>query len=333
MPSSAVRTFTDPDAYFAGIRNLPIDGLVTERGKFRAEATLIDLHRLHMGRFDEDLPRIMKVTPSGSRSLILFTTDSTHPAMLANGIDTQSQIAMFGLQWPYYLRSSAASGWGTMSLVPEDLAPAGRAIIGRELTPPSFMLPIRPPIPSLSRLLQLHEATGQLAKTSPDILAKPEVARAIEEALVEAMVFCLAADYSEEVRNVHRHRARVMRHLEDTLRARSGETLYMAELCAAVGATYWALRDCCLEYLGMSPKRYLWMRRMNLARCALLSADAENKTVTDIATNYGFWELGRFSVAYRSLFGESPSTALHRPPDSPSSSERHRLASKFPKFA
>jgi hypothetical protein len=240
MPSSAVRTFADPDAYFAGIRNLSIDGLVTERGKFRAEATLIDLDRLQMGRFDEDLPRIMRITPSGSRSLVIFATDPSRPPMLANAIDiSQDQIAMFGLHWPYYLRSSAASAWGTVSLTPEDLAAAGRAIIGRELAPPSFMLPIRSPIPSLSRLLRLHEATGHLAKNAPDILAKHEVARSIEEALVEAMVICLAAHYSEEVRNVHRHRARVLRRLEDTLAAKSGETLYMAELCAAVGATYW----------------------------------------------------------------------------------------------
>jgi AraC-like DNA-binding protein len=314
MPSSAVRTFTDADAYFGGIRNLSIDGLVTEQGKFRAEATLINLHRLQMGRFEEDLPRIMRVTPSGSRSLILFQTNPSRPAMLVNGIETsRDQIAMFGLDWPYYIRSSSGSGWGTISVIPGDLAAAGRAIIGRELTRPGLMLAIRPPIPSLSRLLQLHQATGDLAKTAPDILAKPEVARAIEEALVETMVLCLAADYPE-ARNVHRHRARVMRRLEDTLAAKSGETLYMAELCAAVGATYWTLRDCCLEYLGMSPKRYLWMRRMNLARRALRSADLEHTTVTEVATEYGFWELGRFSVAYRSLFGEPPSAALRRPP-------------------
>ena len=111
-----------------------------------------------------------------------------------------------------------------------------------------------------------------------------KVARAIEEALVETMVFCLAADHSGQVRIVHSHRARVMRRLEEIVRAKSGETLYMAELCAAVGATYWTLRDCCLEYLGMSPKRYLWMRRMNLARLALSSADPEKTTVTEIAT-------------------------------------------------
>ena len=56
MPSTAVQTFTDPDAYFAGIRNLQIDGLVLRHGKFWAKSTRIDLHRLWMHRFDEDLP-------------------------------------------------------------------------------------------------------------------------------------------------------------------------------------------------------------------------------------------------------------------------------------
>jgi hypothetical protein len=41
-------------------------------------------------------------------------------------------------------------------------------------------------------------------------------------------------------------------------------------------------------------------------------SDFEKSTVTGIATDYGFWELGRSSVAYRALFGESPLETLRR---------------------
>jgi AraC-like DNA-binding protein len=334
MPSSATRTFTDPQMYFAGIRNLQIDGVITKRGEFRAESTRIDLHRLWIHRIDENLPRIMRITPTGKRSLILFATNPNQPNMQVNGVEmSQAQIAMFGLDWPCYLRSSAACEWGTMALTPEDLTAASGAIIGRPLTPSSFPRSIRPPSTYCARLLRLHEAAGHLAKTAPDILAKPEVARAIEEALVEAMILCLTEGHLDDVRNVHRHRARVMRRLEEVLISTPDRPLYMPQLCATVGASYTTLRDCCQDYLGMSPKRYLWLRRMHLVCKALGIADAENTTVTMIATDYGFWELGRFAVAYRSLFGEAPSATLRQSPEEIKSGEIIEPAWKFVKSA
>jgi len=121
MPSSAIRTFSDPDRYFAGIRNLQIDGVVTKRGNFRAESTRIDLHRLWMHRFDERLPRIMRITPSGRRLVILFATNSNQSKMQVSGFErSQDQITVIGSHGPYYPRSSASCGWGTMSLTPQE---------------------------------------------------------------------------------------------------------------------------------------------------------------------------------------------------------------------
>jgi AraC-like DNA-binding protein len=54
------------------------------------------------------------------------------------------------------------------------------------------------------------------------------------------------------------------------------------------------------------------LRRMHLVRRALRRSDASRVTVTRIVTDHGFWELGRFAVAYRSLFGESPSDTLRQ---------------------
>jgi transcriptional regulator GlxA family with amidase domain len=71
----------------------------------------------------------------------------------------------------------------------------------------------------------------------------------------------------------------------------------------------------CEEHLGMGPIRYLTLRRLHLVRRALVRADPSMARVTQIAMDHGFWELGRFSLAYRELFGETPSDSLRRPPD------------------
>ena len=102
MPWSAVRRFADPDAFFASIRNLQIEGLVERRGEFRAESTRIDLHRLWMHRFDEDLQQIMKVTPSGMRAGVLFAPPASRRC--SSKVSKRRKIK---------LRSSGWSGIGT----------------------------------------------------------------------------------------------------------------------------------------------------------------------------------------------------------------------------
>lgn len=63
----------------------------------------------------------------------------------------------------------------------------------------------------------------------------------------------------------------------------------------------------------MGPMRFLLRRRMHLARRALHAADPATATVTAIAMQFGFWELGRFAAEYKTLFAEPPSATLRRP--------------------
>src|SRR5215470_4767260 len=104
-----------------------------------------------------------------------------------------------------------------------------------------------------------------------------------------------------------RHRLAIMARFEQFVSANHDRPLYLAEICAAAGASERTLRNCCQQHVGMGPMRYLWLRRMHLARRALLKADEAGATVTAIAMEYGFFELGRFATEYRALFGESPS--------------------------
>jgi transcriptional regulator GlxA family with amidase domain len=117
---------------------------------------------------------------------------------------------------------------------------------------------------------------------------------------------------TKRMRSGRRHSAIVAR-LEKFLEANLDRPLYLAEICPAIGVAERTLRLACEEHLGMGPIRYVSLRKMHIVRCALLRADPSRTTVTRIATDHGFWELGRFSVTYRSLFGETPSETLRRP--------------------
>jgi AraC-like DNA-binding protein len=321
MSSSAVRTFTDPDAYHAAFRDMQAESVVTGRGAFRAEFTAVRLDRLSLQRGTETLPRTAYSAVDPKLFGIAFPTDPDQ-RMHVNGRElSQGDIIVFRAGSVGHNRSSTACQWGSLALTHEDIAAAGRAILSRELASPPATHRIKPPPFLLSRLLYLHRAAGHLAQTAPGILARPETARAMDHALVEATVACLASGDPVGERSAYRHRTRVMRRLEETIKASPEEPLYMEELCGALGVSYPTLRACCQEHLGMSPKQYLLLRRMNLARQALRRAHPKQTTVTEIAGSYGFWELGRFSVVYRSLFGESPSATLRRPPEDPRAGE------------
>ncbi|WP_354083602.1 helix-turn-helix domain-containing protein [Bradyrhizobium sp. S3.3.6] len=103
-----------------------------------------------------------------------------------------------------------------------------------------------------------------------------------------------------------------MARFEEALAARNEPHLNLSELCAAIGVPERTLRQCCTEFLGMSPTRYHLVRRLNRSRAALRRADPETASVAAIARDHHFLELGRFAVAYRAVFHEMPSSTLRR---------------------
>jgi transcriptional regulator GlxA family with amidase domain len=92
------------------------------------------------------------------------------------------------------------------------------------------------------------------------------------------------------------------------------EPIHIPALCRALTVSERTLRKAFHKIHGLPPCRHFRMLRLSAARGALLSADRKLVTVTEIATSFGFVELGRFSVEYRKAFGESPSQTMHHAP-------------------
>jgi AraC-like DNA-binding protein len=312
MPLSAIATFSDPDDYAASFHTARAELSVTVRGSFRAEITLIDLGRLRVSRFYESLQRVGHWANLEARAVITFATQPG-PTLLFGGVEMQpTSITRHNVYESGFLRSSGPASWASMSLSVEEMAVAGATIIGSDLTPPTSHRVHTPLSSAMIRLQQLHADAGQLAIDSPEIITNPGAARGLEQTLTEALVDCFGNGEVREDRSARQRHAAILQQFRRVIEGSAGEPVYMPELCAAIGISTRTLRVICQEHLGTSPKRYLLLRRMFLARKALRETTRDVTTVTEIATRYGFWELGRFAVAYRSLFSETPSATLKR---------------------
>jgi hypothetical protein len=166
MPSSAVRTFADSDEYAAAIRAAEVEQTVTGRGRFAAKHVRIDLHRLWMQRFSDNLPRVFHAAHMPGRAMIQFRTEPG-PSLSAGGLEMRpTNFLRHSPADTYHERSSGSASCGAMSLPVEDLVTIGEAMAGVDLRPPRDTLLITPPPTAMARLQRLHAAAGYLAETS-----------------------------------------------------------------------------------------------------------------------------------------------------------------------
>lgn len=85
------------------------------------------------------------------------------------------------------------------------------------------------------------------------------------------------------------------------------EDISIGELCEVLGASRRTLHLGFMELYGVPPMRYLQAFRLNGVRAQLKGGRRDWGSVTEIATAWGFGNMGRFSAAYRRFFGVLPS--------------------------
>ena len=312
MSSSRITLSSDVDEFRAAIRPSNTEFTISGYGgrRFTACSTRIDLHQLWMQRAQEVLPRAWHIENHAARTAILFQTEPG-PLFSWSGVEIEeNDVTPVAAGQSGWHKLSGATNWGSMSLPAQYLAEISVDVAGRDLTPSHHARAIAVPLPVIARLRRLHAAIGQLAETAPEIIANPDAARGMEQQLIEAMLACLGATEVREDTSALRRHAAIVEQFRAVARARTHRAVYLTEVCAEIGVNVRTLLLCCQEQLGMSPKQYLLLRRLHMAQRALRAANPYQGCVTEIATRYGFWELGRFAAFYRQVFGEAPSATL-----------------------
>lgn len=312
MLGCGTRTFTDPDEYCAHFPGANISLVVTGNDEFRARVVWVNLHRLSLATIEERAPRVAFVSLSPTRIFASFPLRSDPPVFI-NGVRLRrGEIVLHAQGEQFHQRSTGLTRRGLISLAARDFADYGKALLGASLVLPPTASIVRPPRNVTTQIMRVHRQACELAMEKPEMIAHREVARAIEQDLISALVSGLGVGTICICSKTRRRHAEIMAHFEGALAQQHARHIPGPELSRALGVPERTLRMYCMAFLGRGPADYARLRRLNHVRSALAHSDPAQTNVATIAREHGFSEPGRFSAIYRAVFGEMPSTTLRR---------------------
>jgi AraC-like DNA-binding protein len=314
MTESAALTFNDPDGYAAGFGDICISLTITGSGDFKARLARLKLQHLEVHCCCESLRRIAYISLPPQQIFVSFPVGMAASLISDGSALRNGDFVLHSRGERTIQRSNGACQWGLISLPPEQLAACGKALTGRSIASPRAGTILRPSREELLRFQRLFAQACRLAEARHKLIERPEVARALEQEMLHAIVNCLTANEAGGSLKKRSRHAAVMIRFKEALDKRIDQKISMPALCAEIGVPERTLRMCCAEFLGVSPTRYHLLQRLNKARAELRRADPSTASVAEVARNHQFVELGRFAVTYRTTFGELPSATLQRDP-------------------
>ncbi|PLX98814.1 MAG: hypothetical protein C0623_11210 [Desulfuromonas sp.] len=124
---------------------------------------------------------------------------------------------------------------------------------------------------------------------------------------------CFAAVFAEKPVPVDRKTTNnigIVESAEAYLNRLEMEAISVLDLAKELGVSIRKLQYAFRDILGITPKRYLQIRRLNLVRKQLILKP--DKTITEHASKAGFWHMAQFTKDYKAMFGESPRETLDK---------------------
>ncbi len=103
---------------------------------------------------------------------------------------------------------------------------------------------------------------------------------------------------------------RALKDIEDYICANLDTTITRDELANRVGVPIRSLSRAFEKKYGLGPAAFVRQRRLDACYRYLRGSERGETTVTRVAMSHGFEHLGKFSVAYKETFGESPSATF-----------------------
>jgi AraC family ethanolamine operon transcriptional activator len=186
--------------------------------------------------------------------------------------------------------------------------------------------------------VDLVRAATAAAIANPQTLAAEEARRSLRASVLHAAHELIAGPEDGEGPRIIRAspaRRRIVLVADEYLRANPARPIYTEDLCSALGVSATRMAEAFRASFGISPHRFLKLRRLAMVRASLRSRDGDGPTplVKTVALSNGFWHLGQFSHDYRAMYGEMPSETLARTRGLPATDDMVPEGAEDPKGA
>lgn len=308
MPGSGTRNFLDPESYQAGLRAAAIEAVVTPHGEFSSRLTWAELRELQLLHCEEDFPRIAFLSLAHQFVYVSFPTAFSGSPLWGGGKLKAEDIFLHARGEQLHQSTWGRFAWSLIAIDPLRFDRYSSALSGYQHPLPPAGIILQPPLRDAARLKRLHAKVCRLAEARPKMLTHSEVAHAIEQDLMQALVACVTAR-GIEPGSARQHRAAIMARFEEVIAKHLDVPLRVSELSELTGVSERMLQACCAEFIGIGPSRYVMLRRLKWARWVLQNASA---SVAAVAAGCGLGNLQRFVGLYEATFGESPSATLRQ---------------------
>ena len=101
-----------------------------------------------------------------------------------------------------------------------------------------------------------------------------------------------------------------LKHAEDYICANLDAAITRDDLAESAGVSIRSLSRAFEKKYRLGPMAFVRQRRLDACYTKLMGSEPDATTVTDVAMSFGFGHLGKFAIAYKKAFGESPSVSL-----------------------
>lgn len=293
----------DIDEFACMLKNVDVENILMEKGRFKVNMTLIESPRVKISQFYIN----RKLIQRGGRAtgyITFLIWDDKFSMNWRNKILSKNQIAVLWNLEHYSLTEGGIQGFPISvdeKYLIERLVSKGYpemiAILKKvdSITVSEFLLQkLRLKIPWITQIKDLNIK---------------EFNYLIEVELVDDLLNCLISTYENKVKP--ELLPQKFNNAIDYIHENLNEIVSVSQVSQFVNIPERTLRYNFEKKYNISPKDFIQKLRLNGVK-KRLSGNLKTPSIYKIASEYNFWHMGQFARDYKHLFGELPSETLKR---------------------